>query len=53
MKNEGDCKVQLHVPTTLPQGKYPGTHWIVWVGPRVCLDTVERSKTIPLPGIGT
>jgi hypothetical protein len=33
-----------------PQGKTPGTHWIgVWVGPRVCLDDVEKRKILTLP----
>jgi hypothetical protein len=33
-----------------PQGKAPSAHWIGgWVGPRACLDAVERRKFLPLP----
>jgi hypothetical protein len=45
--------VQLHVPAALPPGeKVPGTHWIGgWVGPTACLDDVEKTKFVTLPGL--
>jgi hypothetical protein len=44
---------QLHAPAALPPGKQPpGTHWIGgWVGPRACLDDLDKRKFLTLPGL--
>jgi hypothetical protein len=35
-----------------PVERAPGTHWLGGlVGPRACLDNVEKRKTLPLPGL--
>jgi hypothetical protein len=33
---------QLHTPATSP----PGIHWIGWVGPRVSMNDMEKTKNI-------
>jgi hypothetical protein len=41
---------QLQAPAALPEGRAPGTHWIGgWVGPKACLDDVEKRKFLTLP----
>jgi hypothetical protein len=42
---------KLHVSAALPPSKEsPGTNWIGgWVGPRNCLDDMDKRKILPLP----
>jgi hypothetical protein len=44
--------LQLHVPSALPKGKTPGTHYIGGlVKPRADVDSLEEMNIFTLPGI--
>jgi hypothetical protein len=47
------CEWSASRPGRLTPGeKAPGTHWIEgWVGPEGGLDSAEKIKILPLPGI--
>jgi len=45
---------QLHAPTTLTSGSRYQSHYTGgWLGPRASLDTLDKSKSLALPGIKT
>jgi len=43
---------QLHAPTTLTSGRGSQSHYTgSWVGPTASLDTLDKRKSLALPGI--
>jgi hypothetical protein len=51
MKTYGGVDAYIHIFLT-PGGRAPGTHWVRdWVGPRACLDDVEKRKFLNSPGL--